>query len=203
MSLPAADDRLLDATATKLKIIQRDGKKVAVRLERIFWSQLQEFAREDKASLSRFVFKLLDAGTNVDNRTSYLRCYCLDRMRKKQPLTALMGPAFDMLALVSACPAPVVILTNERKIAAFNPAFSAIVRNQNPASSVGQREINLVFSESFARIQTGLIQNPTSIPTYQIGLQIGGGMAQQFRARFALVDRSKGMSSLVTVFLET
>ena len=195
-------EREIQASDTKLKIIQHKGRKFAIRLETIFWSQLGEFAKEDRMSVSRLIFRILNAGENVPNRTSHLRCYCIDRMRKKQPLSALIGPAFDMLAFVSACPTPVAIVTGERKLVAFNPAFSAIIRDIQPNQREQQRAIGLSFSEPFPKIQKQLIDHPTNIKIYQLGLQIGTGQPRQFRARFALAEREKGTSSLVAIFLE-
>ncbi len=195
-------EREIHASDSKLKIIQQKGKKFAIRLEIIFWSQLTDFAREDRTTLSRFIFRILDATADVQNRTSYLRCYCIDRMRKKQPLSALIGPAFDMFAFVSACPTPVAIVTGERRLVAFNPSFSAIVRDIQPASREQQRAINLSFSEPFPKIQKQLMDHPTDIKVYQLGLQVGTGHARQYRARFALAERDKGSSSLVAIFLE-
>jgi predicted DNA-binding ribbon-helix-helix protein len=194
--------RDIAASDTRLKIIQQQGRKYAIRLEAIFWSQLTDFAKEDKTTLSRFIFKVLDSAPKVVNRTSYLRCHCMDRMRRKQPLSALVGPAFDMLAFVSACPTPVAIVTGERRLVAFNPSFSVVIRDIQPASREQQRAINLSFSEPFPKIQKQLIDHPTDIKVYQLGLQVGSGLAQQFRARFALAEREKGASSLVAIFLE-
>ena len=203
ISRPSPPEREILASVSKLKIIQQKGIKYAIRLETIFWSQLTEFAKDDKITLSRYIFRIMADNKNVQNRTSYLRCYCIDRMRKKQPLSALIGPAFDMLAFVSACPTPVAIVTGERKLVAFNPAFSAIIRDIRPSSRDQQRAINLSFSESFPKIQKHLLENPTDIKAYQLGLQVGVGQPRQFRARFALAEREKGTSSLVAIFLES
>ena len=195
-------EREIHASDSKLKIIQQKGRKYAIRLETIFWSQLAEFAKEEKTTLSRFIFGVLDATGKLQNRTSHLRCYCIDRMRKKQPLSALIGPAFDMLAFVSACPTPVAIVTGERKLVAFNPSFSAVIRDIQPLAREQQRAINLSFSEAFPKIQKQLVEHPTDIKVYQLGLQIGTEQPRQFRARFALAERDKGSSSLVAIFLE-
>jgi predicted DNA-binding ribbon-helix-helix protein len=199
---PSPDDREIQSADTKLKIIQYKGQKQAIRLETIFWSQLTDFAREDKMSLSRLVFRILGTAPDVRNRTSHLRCYCIDRLRKKQPLSALTGPAFDMLAFVSACPTPVAIVTGERKLVAFNPAFSAIIRAIQPQERDKHRPISLSFSDPFPEIQKQLLERPTEIKVYQLGLQVGTGRPRQFRSRFALAEREKGITSLVAIFLE-
>jgi predicted DNA-binding ribbon-helix-helix protein len=195
-------DRLHQSAETRLKILQQQGEKLAIRLEAIFWSQLTDFAKEEQTTLSKLVFRILKTAPALSNKTSHLRCYCIDKLRKKQPLSALLGPAFDMLAFVSTCPTPVTIVTDERRIVALNPAFSAIIRDMASASRDRRREISLSFSEPFSKIQEHLVQHPTDIKVYHLGLQVGDGPAQQFRARFALAERAKGKSSLVAIFLE-
>jgi predicted DNA-binding ribbon-helix-helix protein len=205
MALNARADmeRSIDAEKTRLRILQLHGQKLAIRLEEIFWSQLTELAKDDKTTLSRLVFRLLDkAPKTTKNRTSFLRCYCIDRLRKRQPLSLLSGPAFDLLSLVSTCPVPTAVLTPERKIAAVNPALSTVIRELRTSIDDAPREINLTFSEPFPRIQKSLIDHPTTIKAWQIGLQAGSGKPRQFTGRFSLADREKGMTSLIVVFLE-
>jgi predicted DNA-binding ribbon-helix-helix protein len=193
---------LIDATQTKLRLLQRAGTKTAVRLENIYWSQLQDFAREDKTTVSRLVLQQLDQHPNVANRTSLLRCYCLDRLRRKPAGSALVGQSFDLLALVSACPTPVAIITSERKLVAFNPSFSNLIRDMRSGDKGAQRAIQLSFSEPMPRILQHLNAAPNDIKSYHLGLQLGEGKARYFNARFALADRSRGNDSLIAIYLD-
>jgi predicted DNA-binding ribbon-helix-helix protein len=200
---PATSVNALEAAVgTKLRLLQRAGVKTAIRLENIYWSQLQDFAREDKTTLSRLIFGILDQHSKAVNRTSLLRCYCLDRMRRKPVGSALVGQSFDLLALVSACPTPVAIITAERKLVAFNPSFSNLIRDMRLVEGGQQRAIQLSFSEPMPRILQHLMNNPNDIKSYHLGLQLGDGKARYFNARFALADRSRGTDSLIAIYLD-
>lgn len=190
------------ASTTKLKILQSDGKKYAIKLEHVFWSQLTEFAKEDSTTLSKLVMAVLRHNPAIANKTSLLRCYCADRTRKKQSQNPILGHSFDLFALVAACPNPVAIITRERKISAFNPAFSILATALRETTRQHDREIQLSFSQPLISIQTQLLDHPSDIRIIQLGVKVGDGTPRYFNARFAIADRSKGLESLIVIFLE-
>ncbi len=192
---------LAEAGVTQLRILQRQGIKMAVRLERIFWSQLDDLAREAKTSTSKFVFEILTANENTTNRTGLLRCYCLERARSKGSINRLQAESFDMLGIIAACPSPVAVITPHRKIAAFNPAFSSLITLMSGIQDRGTA-IQFSFGESITKIQQNLIDYPTRISVFQVGIQIGSSTAQYYYCRFALVDRAKAKESLILLFFE-
>jgi predicted DNA-binding ribbon-helix-helix protein len=198
-SAPA--DSLRGAAKTKFRVLQQHGRKLGLRLELIFWSQLAEYAKRDQVSLSTLVFGILATEKDAANMTSVLRCYCLDRQRRSQATSPLAGQSFDLLAMVSACPSPVAIITPERKLVAFNPAFSILMRTLRENTPDAQRAIQLTFSEPVPRIQRHLLDRPTDIRNYHVGLQIGDSKQHNFSARFALADRTKEMTSLIAIYL--
>lgn len=187
---------------TRLKIIQRDGQRSAIKLEAIFWSQLKDFARDDKISLSELIYRIWDQGP-TRNRTALLRCYCLDRWRRNASVLQMHPARFDMLALIAACPNPVVVITPERRIAAFNPAFSATILPPKPAApgTGASRALEITLSEPMKKIQQRLIDDARRIPVVQVGFRTGGQTTFR-KARCALADRTVGLTSLLVLFVE-
>lgn len=194
---------LEDASDTRLKILQKNGKKTAVKLEQIFWSQLTEFAKEDRTTASKLIFSIFEQSPAAANKTSLLRCYCVDRMRKRNMPSPLAGHSFDLFALVAACPSAVAIITKERKLAAFNPAFADLINTLRQTTRQHDRAIQLSFSEPLPKIQSKLLENPHDIKTYHLGVQLGDGKPRFYNSRFAIADRTKGVESLIIIFLET
>ena len=191
------------AIETKLRVLQRSGIKMAIMLEKIFWSQLDDLAKERSTSTSKLVFDILGDYPMTRNRTGLLRCYCLEQARTRASLSRLRAESFDMLGIIAACPTPVAVITAQRKIAAFNPAFSkliAIIRGNQEAQGTA---IQFSFSEAVPKIHAALMREPRKLIAYQVGVQIGGGTARYFICRFALADRSKGDQSLILLFFET
>ncbi len=190
------------AYPSTLHFIQRRGARLAIRLEDIFWSQIKDFAAEDGIRPSQLVFDLLDANPAEPNRTALLRCYCLDRWRRKSSQWRLAQLNFDMMAIIAACPAPVIVLTPERRIAAFNPMFSNdILKAGDTRARDGRTPVSLTFSEPLPSIYHKLLNDPRHISVYQIGVNTGQRITYH-RARFALLDRSLGERSNLMLFLE-
>ena len=192
---------LAKATETRLRILQRRKAKHAVRLERIFWSQLDDLAREAKVSTSELVFGLFEDNSGTRNRASLLRCHCLDRARSQANQSRLLAQSFDLLGVIAACPTPVAVITPQRRISAFNPAFGELLETLRQGGDAG-RAIHLSFSEPIQKIQQRLIDEPRRILVFQVGLRVGDGAPTYFLSRFALADRSQGLESLIVLFFE-
>ena len=190
---------LKEASKGKLRILQRGGMKLALKLEQIFWSQLDDAARESKTTTSKLVFELLAKSPGAANRTALIRCFCLERARKSASLGRLSAESFDMLGIISACPTPVAVITSERKLAAFNPAFGSLADSLR--SGAGQA-IQLSFNEPLVKIQQAMIGAPHRIFVFQVGIKVGDSSAAYYRCRFAMADRNKGLQSLIVVFFE-
>ncbi len=195
------DRGLAEAGKTQLRVLQRQGNKMAVRLERIFWSQLDDLAKDAKTSTSKLVFGILAANGESINRTGLLRCYCLERARSKASVNRMQNESFDMLGIIAACPTPVAVITSQRKIATFNPAFSEVVTQIRGNQDRGTG-IQLSFSESIQKIQQGMLDQPTRISVFQVGIQVGTSLPQYYYCRFALADRAKAKESLIILFFE-
>ena len=193
---------LVEANATKMRVLQRNGIKMAIMLERIFWSQLDDIAKIQGTSTTKLVFRVLSDYPTTRNRTGLLRCYCLEQARMKASLIRLQAESFDMLGVIAACPTPVAVITAQRKIAAFNPSFSKLIAAIRGDQNSQGTAIQFSFSEAVPKIQAALLAEPHRIVAYQIGVQIGEGQAHFFVCRFALADRSKAEQSLILLFFE-
>ena len=203
MRLYRLDPDLLTAAANPaLRIMQKSGRKSAVKLEAIFWSQLQDVAKEEKTSLSKLVFSILESDTGIRNKTSLLRCFAMDRLRRQSTRPQLEGQTFDLLALIAACPGPVAVITNERKLVAFNPSFSVLIKSVRTTGQQQDRAIQLSFSDPLPKILGRLLEEPLDIRSYHLGLQVGDNKPNYYNARFALADRSKKQDSLIVIYLE-
>ncbi len=196
-----ANRELLSAGQGKLRVLQRGGLRMAIKLEAIFWSQLDELARNAHTTTSKLVFELLGRATAAKNKTAILRCYCLDRARAKSAVDLIQSSAFDLFSIVAACPAPVAIITSGLKISAYNPSFSSLISAIREIGD-GNNAIKFSFGEAVPKIVMALIDEPNRIPTHQIGIQVGKAKPKFFYCRFALTDRSKGSQSNILLFFE-
>jgi predicted DNA-binding ribbon-helix-helix protein len=104
------------------RILQRDGKRISIRLEEEFWEQLEFCAKDEGLKLADLVFKLIGDNSSV-NRSSLLRTYCARWMRKKLVQSHLANTSADIQGILSSCPIPCVIVSREKRLIAQNSAF--------------------------------------------------------------------------------
>ncbi len=190
-------------TSNRLRVFQKDGQRISVRLENIYWDQLEELAKTDSISLNSLIFRVSGDLVKSVNRTSALRAYCVYRMRQEMVLTSIKSGSIDLAAIITACPVPVMVLTPERKIAAYNPAFVTEILTDPAQSTDGEQRtsLRLTFSRPFNQIVRQVVDNPRKIVAGQIGFATTKRHIQR-RVRYALADRSQGENSYIVVFLE-
>ena len=118
-------------------------------------------------------------------------------------LTSIQTGSIDLAAIITACPVPVMVLTPERKIAAYNPAFARqiIATNKDKSADQERSPLRLTFSRPFNQIVKQIIDNPRAIVGGQIGFTIGETHTQR-RVSYALADRSRKEQSFIVVFIE-
>lgn len=104
------------------RILQRDGKRVSIRLEHEFWEQLEFCAKTEGSKLADLVFNLIGKNSSA-NRSSLLRTYCARWMRKKLVQTHLANTSADIQGILASCPIPCVIVSREKRLVAQNSAF--------------------------------------------------------------------------------
>ncbi len=190
-------------TETTLRVVQRRGRRMAIRLENIYWDQLLDLAETDGASLNELIFKIVGDLDKSTNRTSALRAFCLHRLRQEMALSSMRSGSIDLAAIITACPLPVMVLTHERKIAAYNPAFATQILQPSKRSETdeGKSSLRLIFNQPFNKIVQQVHDNPRKIIAGQIGFSTGDVHVQR-RVRYALADRSEGDNSHLIVFVE-
>lgn len=108
----------------KPRIVQFNNRRYSIRLEPVFWRVLDDLASRNRLRLGRFVAEL-EAGYLGKNFSSFLRVLCmLDAERSLAEMRLGDGRA-SLVELVESCPAPGVVLSQDRTIIACNPAFTA------------------------------------------------------------------------------
>ena len=79
-----------ESYAFETRSIRLNGQCTSIRLEKVFWTMLEQIAAEEGQSVPRFISTLhsevLQMWGEVANFTSHLRCICLVARERGQPL---------------------------------------------------------------------------------------------------------------------
>lgn len=104
-------------------ITMKDGRR-GISLEPVFWTALDEIARDEKLTLGALVAKIAEgAGEESKNLSSDIRAFLMRRIGEdRKRLMAFMSLP-KITRLVQACPAPCFVLSIERRILVYNQAF--------------------------------------------------------------------------------
>lgn len=127
------------------KILQHDNKRIAIRLEHEFWSQLETCAAGENRKLSTLVFDVLANAGESSNRAAVMRVFCIRWLRQRlieAKQAAASSP--DLQTVLSACPSPCVIMTVEKAIIAYNSAFARqIITGLAPEAGSKKKQGNM------------------------------------------------------------
>ena len=112
------------ASGARQRILQRHQRRLSIKLEEIFWTQLESCAKEENLKLGDLVFTVVEDADEAANRSSLLRAYCVEWLRNRLFQARLAAGQVDIQLILGACPVPCVVITQQRKLAAHNPAFA-------------------------------------------------------------------------------
>ena len=109
----------------------------------MFWTQLETCAKEDGLKLADLVFAVGEDKGKSQNRSSLLRAYCVEWLRKRLFQAQLGASQVDIQRILASCPAPCVIITQQHELAAHNPAFAREVLGRLVAATHLRKEAEL------------------------------------------------------------
>ncbi len=181
------------------RILQRDGKRMSIRLEEEFREQLEFCAKNEGIKLADLVFNLVGNNASV-NRSSLLRTYCARWMRNKLVQTHLANTSADIQSILTSCPIPCVIVSREKQLIAQNSAFGDKILGALIAPDKWD-EADTVIRFSLARpidriVRQLLGEGPPYVET-NVAFSRGAAIVQMI-GRFCLLNpRSKDASPLL------
>lgn len=124
------NDHLVRSAAIRHRILQSAGRRYSVKLEAAFWRVLEETAALQGMRLNQLVGQLAESLSLERGLTSALRLFCLDeainRLRAAEDEIAdlsLAAGTTDIAAIIEACPAPCLVISQDRIIQRANEAF--------------------------------------------------------------------------------
>ena len=189
-------------TSARLKVLQRDGVRVSIRMEEAFWTQLETAAREQKVKLSDLVFDIMDTAAPGDNKTSRLRTYCVLLLRQQLLRARLAANDANLPMVLAACPTPCFVINPARQLAGHNPAFARDILDdaQNENAAPPSERVAFAFSQPFDRIRRAMAEQPDRVFFDRIGIKQGDKQIVH-RVSICLLSRKLGADSPVLAFI--
>ena len=189
-------------TSARLKVLQRDGVRVSIRMEEAFWTQLETAAREQKVKLGDLVFDIMDTAAPGDNKTSRLRTYCVLLLRQQLLRARLAANDANLPMVLAACPTPCFVINPARQLAGHNPAFAREILDdaQSEHAAPPSERVAFAFSQPFDRIRRAMSDQPDRVFFDRIGIKQGEKQIVH-RVSLCLLSRKLGADSPVLAFV--
>jgi predicted DNA-binding ribbon-helix-helix protein len=118
-------DAAQEADQAKLRFVQYQGRRHAIRIEPPFWAALEDAAAELGLRLNRLVAALAAQPTGHKNLSARLRLFALKRSRRQLSEARQFGSGIDVATLVSTATSPALVFADDRRIAYLNDGAAA------------------------------------------------------------------------------
>lgn len=158
---PALPASPAEATDFQFRVFRRDNERKAFRLERVFWDLLEQAASAKGQKLRDLVFSVIDQEPDAKNLASSLRSAAARWANERNVALAESGGAQSAIVLFHACPAPGILIGEDRRIVAFNIAMQTLIASRRPhALRNDMVDARFAFELPVAQIIKFLVEAP-------------------------------------------
>jgi predicted DNA-binding ribbon-helix-helix protein len=133
------------------RIVQFQKRRFALRLESVFWQQLEKQAKRRNQRLGQLIAGLAETCNGV-NLSSFVRGFCMVEAEKENARYRLAAGSFDLVDVLRASPSPALLLSHDRIIIETNPALHRWIEiAPRDADPIKQRKLDDVFEPRIGR----------------------------------------------------
>jgi len=130
------------------RIVQYKKRRYALRLETIFWRQLEQIAFRRRTKLGNLVAELAEANEGP-NLSSFVRGFCMVEAERDATRFRLASGSFDLLDILKGATAPALLLTDQRLIIDVNQALTDWIGPNVP--TLRQEKFDTLFEPRVVR----------------------------------------------------
>src|SRR6266567_4628315 len=144
------------------RIVQAQGRRYSLKLERSFWRTLTEIAAAKHKRVSQVVAEIA-ARSTPRSLSSEIRVYCLDELRQRDLERHLATTRSSLLSITRACPAPGMLISESLEILHMNQGFlawlgeagSRLVASEQPVLAHFRFRAKRSLEENWALFRSG------------------------------------------------
>jgi predicted DNA-binding ribbon-helix-helix protein len=114
---------------TQHRVVQLDGRRYSLNLERPFWQTLEDIAQSRHLRLNRLIAQIA-AGRGETNLASRVRAYCVAELRQRLIRALLSVGPTNIVSLLEYCPFPCLVLSRDQEVLCANAPFMGWFGNE-------------------------------------------------------------------------
>lgn len=178
-----------------------DGVRRGIRLERLYWDQLNAIARQKNMKLNELIGTVAQTGEGGDNLTAALRLLVTRHLAGTARSQGSELGLRELVGLAAASPSPVLVLSADKKIMTYNQAFFAFLQSRlsTMTMEVLSKDFRLQIDTPIASLFEKLRTSPDQpvVASFMVGSN-----DQVFRGRMNTVAvRVNGQAALICYIL--
>lgn len=197
---PVETQKSEDMLEPFFRTVTVDDKRKGLRLERVFWQVLEQLSKEENTPVSAILQAAESNGNSSPNLSSYARAYAANWLRRRLDANREIASFQQVLRTINACPSPVFVTSEDRRLRAYNPAFLRYVRRHIPMEDLeaAPKNLRLQMDTGSAELIQQLKSEPEAIVT--VGFTFGFN-ERRVRGRLNAVLASCWSEDLVTAYV--
>ena len=114
---------------TQHRVVQLDGRRYSLNLERSFWQTLEDIAQSRHLRLNRLIAQIA-AGNEDTNLASRVRAFCVGELRQRLIRALLSVGPTNIVSLLEYCPFPCLVLSRDQEVLCANAPFMSWFGNE-------------------------------------------------------------------------
>ena len=125
------------------RVVTTGSRRRGVRLERVFWTLLDEIAQRRGRKRAQLIAEVLDStGESSESVASTLRCFVASTVDlERNALAARLEPKYT-IALMQQAPMPAFSISRQKKLQQVNEEFMQLLR---PVGEIGNKRATAEF----------------------------------------------------------
>jgi predicted DNA-binding ribbon-helix-helix protein len=187
----------------QFRVLQHEGKKHALRMESVFWLQIEECAQSLNTRAASLISEIVSRCEEEANRTSAVRVYCINWLRERLKGLETKKLTLDLTPMLSACPTPAFLLASTGRLVMYNRSFSNTYLDSEDATPIEDANTRVwhLFGHTIRESRAVLTANPDRVVSGRVRLR-GAGTFEERNVSATLVDRSSVDTSPILVFIQ-
>lgn len=149
----------LDWHQAEPRIVQYQGRRFALRLERIYWQQLENIAERRSIRIGKLVAQLAQTCPTI-NLSSYVRGFCMAEAQRDLARYRLNAGAFDLVSILRGSPAAALILDENRTIMEVNQSLLNLIGHSKDEMTKDETDEKAIRLQKFDDFFTPRVLRP-------------------------------------------
>lgn len=189
-----------DYASPHFRAVNSRGVRRGLRLENIFWTAIEQISSRQGISVGGYFEKVEGEVTSEAGFSSRIRSAVVNDLVQRLDAIEVANSRERVFALVQASPGPTFLLSSDKKIVKYNPAFFSFIQSRSSESASVEMLRNMSLSLDIQIEDAILRLQATGGKPVNVGFALGVA-DRRVRGRLNLALASLSGASMLMAFV--